>query len=99
MKHLLLSFIFLLGHAGMALGQERLIENHGFGIFTAEDGRTVLYLRNEECIGGYKVANGEVILGEGKVDFRHEPSFEIPFGGKELVVSCVGGDRLRVVVR
>lgn len=103
MKHLLLSCIFLLGLAGTALGEERLIENHGFGIFTAENGtdkgRAVLFLHNEDCIGSYKVANGEVLISEGKLDFRNNPSFDIPFGAKDLLVSCLGGNRLRVLVR
>lgn len=104
MKRLFLSFLLLIGAAGTALGGDGEIENHGFGVFTAEGeggrtSRTVLFLHNEDCIGSYKVANGEVILGEGKIDFRQVPTFDIPFGTKELQVSCSGGDKLRVTFR
>ncbi|MDA8163823.1 MAG: hypothetical protein M0017_02140 [Desulfobacteraceae bacterium] len=106
MKRLLLAVLFLVAMAGAAQGeeQERKIENHGFGVFTAGEaigtGRgAVLYLFNENCIGTYRVASGEVIVSEGKVDFRQVSTFDIPFGGRDLQVTCLGDGSLLVDFR
>lgn len=75
---------------------DRIIENHSFGVFTDANSKAILFMQNDDCIGKYSVANGEIVIGEGRIDFRNKTPQDIPFGRTELEVTCIGGNKLRV---
>jgi hypothetical protein len=95
-----LIFLLLAGSAGLTAAEERrVIENHSFGIFTTEGGGVVVSLQNDNCVGHYRVASGKTVISEGQIDFRLLPVTNIPFGGNDLQVACIAGNRLGVVIR
>jgi hypothetical protein len=95
-----LLIMLMTGSASQVAAEERrVIENHSFGIFTAEEGGVAISIQNDDCVGHYRVAGWKTVLHEGKIDFRLLPVTNIPFGGKDLQVACIAGNRLGVVIR
>jgi hypothetical protein len=102
MKKQLLLVLCLLAAASTGFanaGERRIIENQGFGVFTTDEGQVMLSLRNDNCVGHYRVASGKTIIDEGSVDFRILPVTNIPFGERDLRISCIADNRLSVVFR
>jgi hypothetical protein len=99
-KSLTFLTFMLVGSAGLTAAEERrVIENNSFGIFTTEEEKVVVSLYNDNCVGYYRVASCEMVISEGQIDFRLLPVTNIPFGGKDLQVTCIARNRLGVVIR
>ncbi len=92
--------IFSLSAANVFAGQNIKISNHSFGVIKEDDNRSsddtcsqvTIFIKNENCIATYKTAVGDVILGEGEINFTAYPQ-TIQLGKTKFRVGCqVSGD-------
>ncbi|NDY41648.1 hypothetical protein G3N55_02115 [Dissulfurirhabdus thermomarina] len=60
--------------------------------------KVAMYLRNDHCIGRYRILLDGKVLGEGETDF-HGPPKTLPLGNSRVTIGCeIQGD-LSVTVR
>ena len=71
------------------------IQNHAFGVIYDGSRQIYIYIHNNNCIGTYRVVIGDMMIGEGTVDFNNTPT-TIPVGTTSIHIRCGGADRLLI---
>ena len=74
----------------------QVIDNHSFAILKDLAGDVFLYLKNDDCMGTYRLQVGKAVLGEGSLDVTHGPRV-IPMGEDRVVIRCAGSQMVVVI--
>jgi len=92
--------LVLLLTGNVLAGQNIKVSNHSFGVITEDAdrmsegdcSRVAIFVKNKNCIATYKTAVGDVLLGEGEINFKSNPQ-TIQLGRTKFRVGCqVSGD-------
>jgi hypothetical protein len=81
----------LLTVCAVATAESMSIDDESFGVFYETPMNTnkglILYISNKNCFGNYRVANNELVIGNGEINARG-PEKVIPFGTTKFRVDC-----------
>jgi len=75
----------------LVAGESMSIDDESFGVFYESPMNTnkglILYISNKNCFGSYRIANNELVIGNGDINARG-PEKVIPFGTTKFRVDC-----------
>ena len=101
MRDKFLLFILLCLTTSATIATPVTIDDESFGVFYENPMNTdkglVLYIRNKNCFGSYRIVRNELVIGSGDINVRGSEKI-IPFGTTRFRLDC-GPQQSLVITR